>query len=126
MRPRFNPRLDPTVLFLEMKNLTLNLDNFTFRIEKSKKRTILDPIFDGRCMVSLQNINIRIRVECAKERGKRSKAGSEMSARTLIVKSWDGAAPHVCVTLILTPCVLRLSRILMLINQPSSGYRSSW
>jgi hypothetical protein len=86
MRPRFNPRLDPTVLFLEMKNLTLNLDNFTFRIEKGKKRTILDPIFDGRCMVSLQNINIRIRVECAKERVKRSKGGSEI-ARTLIAIS---------------------------------------
>lgn len=80
-RPRFNPRVDPTVLYLEMKNLTLNLNNFLFRIEKNKKRTILDPVFEGRGMVSLQNITIRLRVECAKERVKRTKIASEVCAR---------------------------------------------
>jgi hypothetical protein len=68
---RFNPRVDPTVLFLEIKRLTLNLDNFFFRIEKaSDKKTIFDPVFAGRGMLSLQNISIRLRVECAKERVK--------------------------------------------------------
>lgn len=69
IRPcRFNPRIDPTVLFLDMKNLKLHLDNFFFRIEKKKNRTIFDPIFEGRGMVSLQNLSIRLRIECAKER----------------------------------------------------------
>ena len=68
---RFNPRVDPTVLFLEIKHLTFNLDNFFFRIEKaSDKKTIFDPVFAGRGMLSLQNISIRLRVECAKERVK--------------------------------------------------------
>jgi hypothetical protein len=68
---RFNPRVDPTVLFLEIKRLTLNLDNFFFRIEKAAdKKTIFDPVFAGRGMLSLQNISIRLRVECAKERVK--------------------------------------------------------
>ena len=65
-----------------MKELTLNLDNFMFRIEKSKKRTVFDPVFEGRGMVLLQNINIRMRVVCAKERGKRARAGGP-----------DGSAP---------------------------------
>jgi hypothetical protein len=69
MRPcRFNPRIDPTILFLDMKNLKLHLDNFFFRIEKKKNRTIFDPVFEGRGMVSLQNLSIRLRIECAKNR----------------------------------------------------------
>ena len=71
-RHRFNPRLDPTVLFLEIKNLTLNLDNFFFRIEKGERKTIFDPVFEGRAMLSLQNVTIRLRVECAKERVKKT------------------------------------------------------
>lgn len=71
-RRRFNPRVDPTVLFLEIKRLTLNLDNFFFRIEKGERKTIFDPVFEGRGMLSLQNITIRLRVECAKERVKKS------------------------------------------------------
>jgi hypothetical protein len=73
---RFNPRVDPTVLFLEIKRLTLNLDNFFFRIEKAAdKKTIFDPVFAGRGMLSLQNISIRLRVECAKERVKQPGGG---------------------------------------------------
>ena len=73
---RFNPRVDPTVLFLEIKRLTLNLDNFFFRIEKaSDTKTIFDPVFAGRGMLSLQNISIRLRVECAKERVKQPTPG---------------------------------------------------
>lgn len=81
VRGRFNPRVDPTVLFLEMKNLTLNLDHFVFRIEKDLRRTVFDPVFEGRGMVALQNVSIRLRVECAKERVKRTGAGAEVSAR---------------------------------------------
>jgi len=71
-RHRFNPRVDPTVLFLEIKNLNLNLENFQFRIEKGARKTIFDPIFEGRGKLSLRNVTIRLRVECAKERVKTS------------------------------------------------------
>jgi hypothetical protein len=74
-RRRFNPRVDPTVLFLEMNNLTLQLDKFLFRIEKDEKRTIFDPVFEGCGMLSIQNISIKIRVECAKERSKKTGFG---------------------------------------------------
>ena len=72
-RNRFNPRVDPTVFFLEMRNLTLNLDKFWFRIEKSEHaRTLLDPVFDGKGSLLIQNVSIRVRIECAKERMRRT------------------------------------------------------
>ena len=74
-RKRFNPRVDPTVFFLEMRNLTLNLDKFRFRIEKSEQsRTLLDPVFDGKGSLLIQNVSIRLRIECAKERMRRTTA----------------------------------------------------
>lgn len=76
-RRRFNPRVDPSILFLEMKNLKLHLENFLFRIEKKENRTIFDPVFEGRGMVSLHNMSIKLRIECAKERTQtRSGCGS--------------------------------------------------
>lgn len=96
VRRRFNPRVDPTVLFLEMTNLTLSLDNFLFRIEKSVRRTVFDPVFEGRGMVLLQNVSIRIRVECAKERIKRTGGGAGVTARKYPddYRSFVGAASH--------------------------------
>lgn len=56
-RHRFNPRVeDPTVLYLEIKSLKLNLDNFLFRIEKNERKTIFDPVYEGRGMVYLENV----------------------------------------------------------------------
>jgi hypothetical protein len=72
-----------------MKNFTLNLDNFLFRIEKSEKRTIFDPIFEGRGMVSIQNISITLRVECAKERVKTNEFGPDSFAPILLLKELD-------------------------------------
>lgn len=87
VRRRFNPRVDPTVLFIEMKKLTLHLDNFLFRIEKSARRTVFDPVFEGRGMVCLENVSIRLRIECAKERVKRStNAGVDVSAPILQIQ----------------------------------------
>lgn len=81
---RFNPRVDPTVLFLEMKNLTLHLDKFLFRIEKSERRTIFDPCFEGRGTLSIHNISIMLRVECAKERATRQTGlGTDVSTPIL-------------------------------------------
>ena len=71
-RRRFNPRVDPTVLYLEIKRLKLNLENFQFRIEKNKKETIFDPVFEGVGMLSLENVTIRLRIECTKEKLKGS------------------------------------------------------
>lgn len=50
-----------------MNKLTLTLDNFSFRIEKTE-RTIFDPVFNGRGTLSIHNVTMKVRVECAKER----------------------------------------------------------
>ena len=64
---RFNPRVDPTVLFLEIKKLTFNLENFMFRIEKhDSKKTIFDPAFEGMGSILVKNVLIKLRVECYK------------------------------------------------------------
>jgi hypothetical protein len=65
---RFNPRIDPTILYFEMKKLTLNLERFHFRIEKLKRLTIFDPVFEGVGTLHVRNISMRMRVECRKER----------------------------------------------------------
>jgi hypothetical protein len=88
-RHRFNPRVDPTVLFLEIKRLTLNLDNFYFRIEKGEKKTIFDPVFAGRGVLSLQNVSIRLRVECAKERVKKPELGIDISTPILQLRDLE-------------------------------------
>ncbi len=67
-RRRFNPRIDATVLYLEIKKLTFNLENFHFRIEKHEsKRTIFDPVFEGTGSVLVRNVSIHLRVECIKD-----------------------------------------------------------
>jgi hypothetical protein len=87
---RFNPRIDPTILFLEIKRLTLNLDNFYFRIEKSSDRkTIFDPVFAGRGMLSLKNISIRLRVECAKERVRKPEFSMDIVTPILQLRSLE-------------------------------------
>lgn len=68
VRRRFNPRVDATVFFLEIKKLTFNLENFLFRIEKQEsKRTIFDPVFEGSGSVLVQNVSVKLRVDCVKE-----------------------------------------------------------
>lgn len=65
---KFNPRLDPTVLFLDIKNLTLLLEDFGFRVEKGEPLTIFDPVFEGSGSISVMNVSIVVRVEVKKER----------------------------------------------------------
>lgn len=68
VRRRFNPRVDATVFFLEIRKLTFNLENFLFRIEKHEsKRTIFDPVFEGSGSVLVQNVSVKLRVDCVKE-----------------------------------------------------------
>ena len=93
MRNRFNPRVDPTVLYLDMKNLTLRLDNFMFRIEKNEK-TLLDPVFEGKGSLTIQNVSIRVRVECAKERIRKTALG-ETFAPVLILKELETSLEQV-------------------------------
>jgi hypothetical protein len=72
-----------------MKNLTLNLDNFNFRIEKDPRQSIFDPVFEGRGMVSLQNISIRLRIQCAKEKNRQTLQGTYVSTPMLQIQELD-------------------------------------
>ena len=70
-RHEFNPREDPTVLFLDIKNLTMNLNEFTFRVEK-KEPTIFDPVFEGGGSIMVKNLSLVLKVEIKKERVKKN------------------------------------------------------
>jgi len=65
---RFNPRKDPTVLYLAMNQLTCCLDDFTYRLEPAKSNSVFDPVFEGVGTLEIKNASIKIRVECRKER----------------------------------------------------------
>lgn len=86
-RRRFNPRNDPTVLYFEMKKLTLNLERFHFRIEKLKRLTIFDPVFEGQGTLHVRNISMRMRVECRKERV--TQAGTDPTVPILHLEELD-------------------------------------
>ena len=87
-RQRFNPRVDPTVLYLEINKLTFHLDNFLFRIEKHEsRRTIFDPVFEGSGSLMVRNVSIKIRVECVKEY--RRKNGSRVPVPLLQLRELD-------------------------------------
>lgn len=64
---KFNPRIDPSVLYLEIQKLTFHLDKFLFRIEKHEDWcTIFDPIFEGSGSLLVRNVSIKVRVDCVK------------------------------------------------------------
>ena len=88
---RFNPRVDPTVLYLEIKKLTFNLENFLFRIEKHEnKRTIFDPTFDGSGSVLVRNVSVRMRIECVKDYVcSKSSGGVEICVPLLQLQDFD-------------------------------------
>ena len=65
---QFNPKLDPTILFLDIKNLTLRLEEFGFRVEKGQPLTIFDPVFEGQGNITVKNLSIALKVEVKKER----------------------------------------------------------
>jgi hypothetical protein len=67
-RSRFDPRKDPTVLYLGMKELTCRLDDFTYRLEPSTRNSIFDPVLEGVGSLTIKNASIKIRIECRKER----------------------------------------------------------
>ena len=88
-RRRFNPRVDPTVLYLEIKKLTFNLENFMFRIEKHEsKRTIFDPVFEGTGSVLVKNVSVKLRVECVKDYIE-NKSGREIAVPMLQLNELD-------------------------------------
>jgi hypothetical protein len=86
-RRRFNPRVDPTVLFLEMRKLTLNLEKFHFRIEKEERRTIFDPVFEGHGNICVHHVSILLRVECKK--GRVLKLGTYVTVPVLQLQDLD-------------------------------------
>lgn len=75
---RFNPRVDPTVLCLQIRRLTLNVDDFAFRIEKGVRTSIFDPVLEGQGRLSLQSISIRLRIECGKAKARKSPLGADV------------------------------------------------
>jgi len=84
---RFNPRLDPTVLFLEIKNLTLLLEEFGFRVEKGEPLTVFDPVFEGCGSITVKNVSITLKVEVKKERAFRG--GIEMPRPVLQLAKFE-------------------------------------
>jgi len=56
------------------------LTNFAFE-SKRKTKTIFDPVFEGLGSISIQNVSIKIRVECRKERIQ--KFGNEITVPVL-------------------------------------------
>jgi hypothetical protein len=67
----FKPKEDPTVLFLDVKNLSMNLNEFTFRVEK-KEPTIFDPVFEGGGSIMVKNVSLALNIEIKKERAKKN------------------------------------------------------
>jgi len=63
----FNPRKDPTILYIELNKLTCCLDQFQFRIEPEKVVSVFDTAFEGCGSLSIQNLSIKSRVECRKK-----------------------------------------------------------
>jgi len=64
----FNPKVDPTVICLDIKNLTLLLNDFGFRVEKGEPLTIFDPVFEGCGSITVKNVSITLKVEVKKQR----------------------------------------------------------
>lgn len=126
---RFNPRVDATVLFLEMKNLKLHLDNFYFRIEKKENRTIFDPVFEGRGMVSLQNVSIRLRIECGKKT-KKAEAAKSSSSSVPAVDALTAAAVTTTTTTTTVPVLqireldVQLEKVRLKVKD--TGFGSDW
>jgi hypothetical protein len=74
------------MIFSSRRNLTLQLDKFLFRIEKNEKRTILDPVFEGKGTLIIKNVSIRLRVECAKERAQTSSVDMDAFVPILLLR----------------------------------------
>jgi hypothetical protein len=78
---RFDPKKDPTVLYLSMSQLTCCLNDFTYRLEPAKRKSMFDPVFEGVGSLSIKNASIKLRIECRKERIK--KLGEEVTVPVL-------------------------------------------
>mmetsp|Transcript_741 Transcript_741/g.870 ORF Transcript_741/g.870 Transcript_741/m.870 type:complete len:1995 (-) Transcript_741:61-6045(-) len=84
---RFDPKKDPTVLYLVMNQLTCALDDFTYRVEPSKRITMFDPVFEGVGTLSIKNASIKLKIDCRKERIK--KFGGEVTVPVLQLQELD-------------------------------------
>lgn len=91
-----------------MNNLCLNLENFLFRIEKDERKTIFDPVLEGKGKLSIQNISLKLRVECAKERTQRGGLGADQASPVLQLRELD----------------VSLERVTLQVRE--TGYGSDW
>ena len=65
---KYNPRKDPTLLYIELLNMSFTLNEFLFRVEPAERSTIFDPVFEGYGNLIIKNVSIKLRLECRKER----------------------------------------------------------
>jgi len=84
---RFNPRIDPTLLDLDLCGMTFHLDEFLFRVEPKIRYSIFDPVFEGYGSLLIKNTSIKLKVECRKERI--MKLGSEVTVPILQLQQLD-------------------------------------
>jgi len=84
---RFDPKTDPTVLFIGMNELTCSLDDFTYRLEPVNRNSIFDPVLEGVGSLTIKNASLRIRIECRKERIE--KLGEELIVPVLQVQELE-------------------------------------
>jgi len=84
---QFDPRKDPTILFVGINQLTCSLDDFTFRVEPAVRKTVFDPIFEGIGSLQIKNASIKLRIECRKERIQ--KLGEEITVPILQLQELD-------------------------------------
>lgn len=87
----FNPSVDPTLLFLDIKKLTLCLHEFGFRIEKECP-TIFDPVFEGSASIQVKNVSITLKVEIKKENVLRQ--GNEVPVPVLQLAKYEVGIEH--------------------------------
>ena len=90
---RYNPRKDPTLLYIELLNMTFALNDFLFRVEPAERSTIFDPVFEGYGMLMIKNVSIKLRLECRKERIQ--KLDTEVFVPALQVETLDVALEKV-------------------------------
>lgn len=84
---RFNPRVDPTLLYLDLRGMTFNLEEFMFRVEPKERYSVFDPVFEGIGTLIIRNTSIKMRVECRKERI--MKLGTEVPVPVLQLQELD-------------------------------------
>lgn len=84
---KFNPKVDPTILYLNLQKMTFDLEDFLFRVEPKERFSVFDPVFEGFGTLVIKNTSIKMRVECRKERI--NNKGNEITVPVLQLQELD-------------------------------------